>query len=63
MESILGLILFLAVACGVGYFLYTRIMKKKAEAGQPRPANPARRHPPAPTTEPPKVEPPVTKGD
>lgn len=61
--DVLGPIIILAVIGGIGYFVYTRVMKKKAEAGQPRPANPARRHPPAPTTEPPEVEPPVTKGD
>lgn len=31
MEDIIGFVIFAAVACAAGYFVYTRIMKKKAE--------------------------------
>ena len=63
MESIIGFIVFAAVAAGMGYFVYTRIMKRKAEDALPRPANPNRkRHrdepAPAPTPASDPVEPP-----
>lgn len=31
MESIIGFIFFALAACGMGYLVYTRIMKKRAE--------------------------------
>ena len=38
MESIIGFIVFAVVAAGMGYFVYNRIMKKKAKAAPPHPA-------------------------
>lgn len=48
MESIIGFVIFAAVACGMGYFVYTRIMARQAKAEQRRAASIA----PAPATEP-----------
>jgi hypothetical protein len=50
MESIIGFVIFAAVACGMGYLVYTRIMARKAKDEQRRADRAALA--PAPTAEP-----------